>query len=101
MSDDLEYRVQMCELHDAKKCITEIRGRKDLQKEAKKGPVRCEKRGLDDSEKGHIMERLIGTRELMRIRGSRKTAKSHLETMGIDGQNVSVRREINEGITAG
>ena len=46
------------------------------------------KGGLDDSEKGHIMERLIGTRELMRIREGRDTAKNHLETMGIDGQNV-------------
>ena len=32
MSDDLEHKVQMCELHDAKNGMAEIRGRKDLQK---------------------------------------------------------------------
>ena len=35
----------MCELRDAKKGITEMRGQKDLQKEAKKGPVRWRKKG--------------------------------------------------------
>ena len=47
------------------------------------------------------MERLIGTRELMRIRERRNTAKSHLETMGIGGQNVGLMQEINERFTAG
>ena len=44
MSDDLKYRVQMCELHDAKKGKAETRGGKDLRKEAKKGPVRWGKK---------------------------------------------------------
>ena len=35
--------------------ITEMRGQKDLRKEAKKGPVRWEKRRLYDPGKGHIM----------------------------------------------
>ena len=46
MSDDLEHKVQMCELHDAKKGMAEIRGRKDLQKWAKTGLIGYEKRGI-------------------------------------------------------
>ena len=47
------------------------------------------------------MERLIGMVGWMRCEKNERTTKSHLEMMGIDGQNVLVQREINEKITAG
>ena len=46
MSGELGHKVQMYEVHDAKKGMAEIRGRKDLQKWAKTGLIGYEKRGI-------------------------------------------------------
>ena len=66
--------------NDAKRRVTEMRGRKDLGKEAKKGPVRLGKKGIRWSKKGHIngeMDR--NDRRDLKLERER-TANSCLET---------------------
>ena len=84
-----------------KKGITEMRGRKDLRKEAKKGPVRWGKRWLDDPGKGTFngeIDQNDGTDESWK---RERTAENYLETVGNDGLNVWLNQEINMGPAGG